>query len=291
MGHAEQRDSSPFGASPIRQGQLGSPALDRRSTTSSNSGSSENNVCSQCSSRNDSRSQRYRTSQHTSPQPLSRTQSDKGEPIDDGIYTPPPFTSPSVVSSVAFSNPGFSISPVRRDLSHTHTTLPEGIDAVTSRAARHDLARRLSQLARRLTYDGSESVDEMMVGSQLEQLEKVVGSGKGAEASKPQHQISFDSPGRSDVGSVLGSPVSSLFRSRFSDLSASLHREREAEKEQVEEPPQKKGMSGAQAKKVIADMSKLNDELSTVVNNLKARQEESEVSLATVFHLMHVSQL
>ncbi|KAG8419394.1 hypothetical protein J3458_004264 [Metarhizium acridum] len=154
--------------------------------------------------------------------------------------------------------------------------LPEGIDAVTSRAARHDLARRLSHLARRLTYDGSDDVDENMVGSQLEQLEKVVGGARSAEPKRLQYQASFDSPGRSDVGSVLGSPVSSLFRSRFSDLSASLHREREADKEPEDEAPSKKGMTGTQAKKVIAEMSKLNEELSTVVNNLRARQEESE---------------
>ncbi|KAK8930030.1 hypothetical protein VCV18_002697 [Metarhizium anisopliae] len=154
--------------------------------------------------------------------------------------------------------------------------LPEGIDAVTSRAARHDLARRLSHLARRLTYDGSDDVDEMMVGSQLEQLEKVVGGARSAESKKLPYQTSFNSPGRSDAGSVLGSPVSSLFRSRFSDLSASLHREREAEKEPEDETPSKKGMTGTQAKKVIAEMNKLNEELSTVVNNLKARQEESE---------------
>ncbi|KAF5133848.1 hypothetical protein E5D57_004476 [Metarhizium anisopliae] len=153
---------------------------------------------------------------------------------------------------------------------------PEGIDAVTSRAARHDLARRLSHLARRLTYDGSDDVDEMMVGSQLEQLEKVVGGARSAESKKLPYRTSFDSPGRSDAGSVLGSPVSSLFRSRFSDLSASLHREREAEKEPEDEAPSKQGMTGTQAKKVIAEMSKLNEELSTVVNNLKARQEESE---------------
>lgn len=179
---------------------------------------------------------------------------------------------------MAFPNPGGSISPLRRDLSQMHTMLPEGIDAVTSRAARHDLARRLSHLARRLTYDGSDDVDEMMVGSQLEQLEKVVGGARSAESKKLPYQTSFNSPGRSDAGSVLGSPVSSLFRSRFSDLSASLHREREAEKEPEDETPSKKGMTGTQAKKVIAEMNKLNEELSTVVNNLKARQEESEVS-------------
>jgi hypothetical protein len=180
---------------------------------------------------------------------------------------------------MASSNPGFSINPLRRELSPTYTTLPEGIDAVTSRAARHDLAKRLSQLARRLTYDGSDNVDEMMVGTQLEQLERVVSGSKRVESDAHQHQTHLDSPGPSEVGSVLASPVSSLIRSRFSDLSASLQREREAEKEREEEPQPTKGMRGPQAKKVIAEMSKLNDELFTVVNNLKARQEESEVRI------------
>ncbi|KHN97736.1 uncharacterized protein MAM_04125 [Metarhizium album ARSEF 1941] len=205
------------------------------------------------------------------------------ELIERAVYTPPrrtsPGPSPSPAPSMAFSNPRSSISPLRRDASHIHTVPPEGIDAVTSRAARHHLARRLSQLARRLTYDGSDDVDEMMVGSQLEQLEKAVGGAKGSEPepNKLHCQTSLDSSGRSDVGSVLGSPVSSLFRSRFSDLSASLHRERgEAEKKAEHEAPPNEGMTGTQAKKVLAEMSKLNEELSTVVNNLKARQEESE---------------
>ncbi|OAA44251.1 hypothetical protein NOR_03979 [Metarhizium rileyi] len=274
MGHAERHESSPHGASPISQGPMGSPALARRGTAS-DSGSSENGVCSQCSCRSP-KSQNYRTSQHASPRPLSRTYSGRDGPIDDELFTPPRRTSPSVASSMTFSNPGSGVSPLRRDLSHANVTVPEGIDAVTSRAARHDLARRLSQLARRLTYDGSDNVDEMMVGSQLEQLERVVGGTKGADSREAQQQTSFDSPRRSDVGSVLGSPVSSLFRSRFSDLSASLHREREAEREQEDEAPSKKGMTGTQANKVIAEMGKLNAELSTVVNNLKARQEESE---------------
>ncbi|KAK2591748.1 hypothetical protein QQS21_010569 [Conoideocrella luteorostrata] len=270
MGHAEGSDSSPYGASPNLQSQMSSPALDRRSTASSYSRSSDDGACSRCSSQ----SQNYRTSQPTSPQPPSRTHSDKGELVDEGVYTPPPLTSPSIASSIAFTNPGYSISPLRRELSHT--TPPEGIDAVTSRAARHEIARRLSQLARQLTYDGSHSMDELMLGNQLEQLEKVVGSTNGRNHEKLEYQPSLGSPARSDTGSTLGSPMSPLFRSRFSDLSASLHREREAEKMPEDEPPQKKGMSAPQAKKVIAEMAKLNDELSVVVNNLKARQEESE---------------
>ncbi|KAG8413935.1 hypothetical protein J3459_015031 [Metarhizium acridum] len=201
MGHAERHEPSPT-----------SPALDRRSI-GSNSGSSENGVCSQCSCKSHT-SQSYRTSQHSSPRPLSRTHDGIDELVDRGVYTPPRRTSPSAASGMAFSNPRGSISPLRRDLSQMHTMLPEGIDAVTSRAARHDLARRLSHLARRLTYDGSDDVDENMVGSQLEQLEKVVGGARSAEPKRLQYQASFDSPGRSDVGSVLGSPVLLLFSDR-----------------------------------------------------------------------------
>ncbi|GAB0134263.1 hypothetical protein EsDP_00002642 [Epichloe bromicola] len=276
MGHAEERKASPYTVSPNnRPSQLNSPAPDRQSTTSSYSRSSDDGVCSHCSSRNNSRSQNYRTSQPISPQPLSRAHSDRGEPVDGGTSTPPPYaTSPSVASSIAFPNPGFSISPLRREISHA--TPPEGIDAVTSRAARHDIARRLSQLARRLNYDGPSNMNELMLGNQLEQLEKVACATLTPESKKLEYRTGPDSPARSDVGSALGSPVSSLFRSRFSDLSASLLRERAAEREPEDEPPQKKGMSAPQAKKIIAEMGKLNDELSAVVNNLKARQEESE---------------
>lgn len=105
--------------------------------------------------------------------------------------------------------------------------------------------------------------------------------------------MSLDMRTRSDVGggiaSSFSSPPQSLFRSRFSDLSMSWlkererEREREAEEEEREkkeqEEPAKGGLSIKQAKKIIAESTKLNEELAQVVNNLKARQEESEVTL------------
>lgn len=281
MGHAEERIASQQAASfDNQQSQVGSPTPDRQSTgsTYSRSRSSDDGICSHCSSTINSRSQNSRTSQPTSPRLLSRTPSDKGEEFVDGrLYTPPRWTNPGLASSIPYSRSvGSSISPLRRELSHS--TPPEGVDAVTSRAARHDIARRLTQLARRLACDEPNSTNDVMLGNQLEQLEKVVWASPSPEPKRHQYQPSFESPLRSDAGSSFGSPVSSLFKSRFSDLSASLQREREVEKQlEGEEPPPKRGMSEKQAKKVIAEMGKLNDELSAVVNNLKARQEESEV--------------
>ncbi|POR32918.1 Uncharacterized protein TPAR_06854 [Tolypocladium paradoxum] len=255
--------------------QLDEEALDRRSTSS----------CS-CSKRSDSlpdginasaRSSRSGSRPHSrnDSRGHSRRSSDKGD-IAEGVYTPPPFSSPSAASSLAFSNPGLSsFSPLRRELSHT--TLHDDVDNAAARASRQDLARRLSQLAQRLTYGESDDVDELVLGGQLDQLEKAVRRSRSPEL--PRRPVSFDMRSRSDVGSVFGSPASPLIRSRFSDLSASWHREREAEREQEkQEPPPKMGMTVEQAKKVIAEMSKLNGELSTVVSNLQARQEESDLN-------------
>ncbi|KAG6006758.1 hypothetical protein E4U21_006743 [Claviceps maximensis] len=297
----EERIGSQHAGSPNnQQSRLSIPTPGRQSTTNTYSRSSDNGgggggddhddhddgVCSHCSSTTNNRRtqnhQSYRTSpnsQSVSPQSLSRAPSDKGEEAVDGeLHTPPRFPTSSVASSIAFSTPGLSKSPLRRQLSHL-TTPPEGIDAVTSRTARHDIARRLGQLALRLTYDGPSRMNrtnEAILTTQLENLEKVVCAALSPEPKIFEHQASYDSPARSDASSARGSPVSSLFKSRFSDLSASLQREREAEQALEDEPPQKKGMTAPQAKKVIAEMGKLNDELSAVVSNLKARQEESE---------------
>lgn len=277
--HSPERETP--ASSPSWSRREASPALERRETDGRSANSSARSrgdsidevVCSRCSSRNSGSAQRKSGSHH------SRQSSEGREAVDnDAAYTPPPLSSPSMASSLTFSHTGHSISPLRRELSPT--TLPEGIDAVTSRASRQGLARRLSILARRLTYDDTDGLDEGVVGSQLAQLEKVVGAPTVPEPHKFQQTTTKESPSPSERNSVLGSPVSSLFKSRFSDLSASVHREREAEasRNRQDEPPPKKGMTIPQAKKVVQEMSKLNDELSTLVKNLQARQEESEVS-------------
>lgn len=92
---------------------------------------------------------------------------------------------------------------------------------------------------------------------------------------------------QSDLAGMIptSSPAPPLHQSRYSDLSASMLARlseinaAEFNEQTYEEPPPKKGMSEKQAEKVIIEAAKLNNELSTVVENLKARLEESDVSL------------
>jgi hypothetical protein len=225
-------------------------ARDRRGTVGSNSssGSSSNN-----SNRGGCRS--CRSSE---------------EELPDGHFSSPPLLSPSVASSAAFSGSGFS--PLRRQLSLDNRD-------VSSQMARHDLAKRLTLLAQRLSC--GDELDESALTRQVEQMEKAVSP---PSSPKPRRQQSIDSPRPSEAGSSLGSPLS-LIRSQFSDLSVESYRDRERQRErQLQEEEQREaqlklGMSVKQAKKIIVESTKLNNELSTIVSNLKARQEEADVRI------------
>lgn len=145
--------------------------------------------------------------------------------------------------------------------------------------ARHDLAKRLTLLAQRLSC--GDELDESALTRQVEQMEKAVSP---PSSPKPRRQQSIDSPRPSEAGSSLGSPLS-LIRSQFSDLSVESYRDRERQRErQLQEEEQREaqlklGMSVKQAKKIIVESTKLNNELSTIVSNLKARQEEADVRI------------
>ncbi|KAI5457399.1 hypothetical protein BGZ63DRAFT_417122 [Mariannaea sp. PMI_226] len=213
-----------------------------------------------------------------------------------GTRTPSLLSSPSVASSLGFSTG--RMSPLKRDLSsrpsssyHSHSRGPSDASPISRRTSRYNrrsrdaLARRLSQLAHELTSSNDEEVDDEGVNLLTAQLEQI----EGAVLKKP---TSFSNPStpsprttphrtasidlRSPGDSIFSSPASSVFRTRFSDLSASIRRDPEPEPEPDPDPPLKKGMSAAQAKKVIAEAMKLNEELSQLVKNLQARQEESD---------------
>ncbi|KAK5989293.1 hypothetical protein PT974_10806 [Cladobotryum mycophilum] len=165
-------------------------------------------------------------------------------------------------------------------------------------AGKQELARRLSLLAQRLTY--GDSMEELVaLDSQVNQIEQALGGGMGGSgissvlgspramgsplSKRDQRRpMSVQTPMRNSIrsdfdgGALFSSPESSFYRSQYSDMSPSLSRHHHEESEEEEQPPPKKGMSAQQANKVIAEMLKLNDELSTVVNNLQARQEESD---------------
>ncbi|KAH6983331.1 hypothetical protein BKA56DRAFT_672024 [Ilyonectria sp. MPI-CAGE-AT-0026] len=217
------------------------------------------------------------------------------EPDAPGLRTPSLLSSPSVASSLGFSTG--RMSPLRREVSrasssfHSHSRGPSDASPIArriSRPARRNrdaLARRLSQLAHELTTGDEDNVDDDGVDiltAQMDHLEGAVmrkpkpfsSPSTPSPLTTPQRPMSLDmlSPGES----IFSSPGSSVFRTRFSDLSASIRRDRVPEPEPEPEPPVKKGMSAVQAKKVIAEAMKLNEELSQLVANLQARQEESD---------------
>lgn len=219
------------------------------------------------------------------------------EPDAPGLRTPSLLSSPSVASSLGFSTG--RMSPLRREVSrasssfHSHSRGPSDASPIArriSRPARRNrdaLARRLSQLAHELTTGDEDNVDDDGVDiltAQMDHLEGAVmkkpksfsSPSTPSPLTTPQRPMSLDmlSPGES----IFSSPGSSVFRTRFSDLSASIRRDRAPEPEPEPEPPVKKGMSAVQAKKVIAEAMKLNEELAQLVANLQARQEESDVS-------------
>ncbi|RSL69989.1 hypothetical protein CEP54_001968 [Fusarium duplospermum] len=213
-----------------------------------------------------------------------------------GMRTPSLLSSPSVASSLGFSTG--RLSPLRRELSghsrHSSHHDPEPNDASPtarrgvrlSRSNRDTLARRLSQLAHELT-SGNDDVDDVdvdLLTAQLDHLEASTRMKKTVSFSSnpstpsprptPRRPLSVDM--RSPGDSLFSSPGSSIFRTRFSDLSASIRRDPEPEPEPEPDPPPNMGMTVAQAKKVINEVTQLNEEMSQLVANLKARQEESE---------------
>ncbi|KOS18561.1 hypothetical protein ESCO_001312 [Escovopsis weberi] len=230
--------------------------------------------------------------------------------------TPPRIlSSPSVASSFGQSASSV-LSPLRKELDlqrasggghgHGHGIgIGIGISASASassasemdsvRAGKQELAKRLSLLAQRLTY--GDSMEELVaLDLQVNQIEQALGGGIGAgigasglmgrplspHKDPRRRPMNYQTPlrhSRSDLeNGLLGfsSPESSLHRTHYSDMSASLPRHRHEDFEEEEQPPPKKGMTAQQANKVISEMIKLNEELATVVQNLQARQEESD---------------
>ncbi|KAF4988368.1 hypothetical protein FDECE_15075, partial [Fusarium decemcellulare] len=214
-----------------------------------------------------------------------------------GLRTPSLLSSPSVASSLGYSTG--RMSPLKRELSREsrlsshHDQEPNDVSPAARRSGRRDranreaLARRLSQLAHELT-SGNDDVDDNGVDILTAQLDHLEGSTRlkktvsfstpctPSPRPTPRRPLSYDirSPGDSFFGSP--SPGSSIFRTRFSDLSASIRRDPEPEPEPEPAPPPNMGMTVAEAKLVVKEATLLNEELAQLVANLKARQEESD---------------
>jgi hypothetical protein len=211
-----------------------------------------------------------------------------------GLRTPSLLSSPSVASSLGFSTG--RVSPQKREQSN-HSRISSINDSSRNsspsvrrnnrpRNSRDVLAQRLSQLAHELTTGEDDLLDDSGVDiltAQLDQLEGTKMLEKTVSFSVPstpsprpniRRPVSLDmySPGES----IFSTP-GSAFKTRFSDLGASIRRDPAPEPTPEPDPPPNLGMTVAQAKKVIQEVTQLNEEMSQLVENLKARQEESDV--------------
>ncbi|ODA83890.1 hypothetical protein RJ55_02406 [Drechmeria coniospora] len=175
---------------------------------------------------------------------------------------PPPLSCPSEVSSIHFSSPGPGIRSSPPQHSPGASTLP-GVDQDAARASRHDLASRLTQLATVLISNDGLAAGELAGGGQLDLLERVVG-----EMLRPE---TFELHARSCIASP---PASSPIPSSLCRSNSPRQREWRSEMEATgADAIENRPGSGAE---VIAEMLKLNHELSAVVGNLRARREESD---------------
>lgn len=190
--------------------------------------------------------------------------------------SPPLMSSPSIASSFGLSASYMSVQ--RRSQSTSR-----GPRQSSGEVNRQDLAKRLTILAQRLSC--GDDIDETALANQVEEMEKAISMPSSPAASpSPSHQLRFqqspDHRSSREPNSVLSSPVSSMVRSQLSIMSLQSAKDREedatAAAEQEFEKQPKMGMSIQQAKKVIDESNKLNEDLDNVIQNLRARQEEAD---------------
>lgn len=202
-----------------------------------------------------------------------RYRSEDGDPDLMEPPSPPHMSSPSQASSIdPFSA---AVSPLRRDLSRTTFHDEPEKPSSPSRVA---LARRLTHLAQQLTTD--DDVDEAALTCQLDQLEQNF----TAHSQEPLNSTTAQRsrPGylglrsQSDQGGALlnSSVPYHGFPAHHRALSY-----RQVPLEGTQERQPEKRLSIRQVNKIVAEATKLNEELTIVVSNLRARQEESDVGL------------
>lgn len=211
--------------------------------------------------------------------------SDSQEDVEDD--NPPLLSSPSAASSLAAGHSSDAISPLHRELSRT--TLhdePAADNLSTSSGNRLALARRLSHLAQQLTGedDADEQVDELALMAQVDQMEKALLARPGSKSPlrgtmKHRRPASFGGwRSQSDVGgSLVSLGAHGIVRSHPSELPVPLTAKDPTPESAERKESSNKSLTLRQANKIIAEADKLNEELNSIVSNLKARQEESDV--------------
>ena len=193
---------------------------------------------------------------------------------DDQELPPPVLSSPSAVSSV---------ESLRLELSRT-TLNDDGLPPAATRLA---LAKRLSHLAKQLS--DVEDIDDTALATQIDSLEKVIEKGQpGQQFSPPNRHWDAGRTRTRDsqsANSFTSSPTD--FRHRLSDLSLSFSPESKPRSQEAgdDKASLRADITKRQARRIIVEAAKLNDELTSVVENLRARQEEADVCHITVTYL------
>jgi hypothetical protein len=233
-------------------------------------------------------------------------------PDEAQVTTPPPFiSSPSIPSPMSWGKLDL-ITPLGQHLAASLARSPEKSPPVSLREepgsgsdtphldldlqgdspapsasppgqdARDALALRLTELARRISQgDGVHdqvTLDALHGG--LDDLDQVAAGGH--KPRRPQHRPRLMTLETEPQESAWSSPSSSWMRSRYSDLSASAMRDAP--------PPEPRVVvkkPAVDSFKLASEAEKLNAELETLLSNLKARQEESEVSLHPNMSIHH----
>jgi hypothetical protein len=214
----------------------------------------------------------------------------------DLSQTPPPphISSPLLPSPMSLHRLGIAnFSPLRRQFSsplasnispplhvkqeelsdedRAYTGPQDPADDEVTQDSKDVLLERLNDLTQRLLSRRA-SISERSVGflhEKVNEMERVIAS------SKPPRVTRIPMPPRTDDSDPFwASPSPLWFRSQFSDISRPPSKEPPAE---IKKAP---SISAADALRISAEADKLNEELATLMENLKARQEESDVSTA-----------
>lgn len=228
-----------------------------------------------------------------------------GTPVVENVTTPPPhISSPSIPSPMSWGKLDL-FTPLGQHLAASLAKSPEKPPVASLRGGQPDsdsdspghevsggssdedeltrgsrdvLVQRLTELAQKISK-GEHVPDQAalsLLHGQVDDMDRVVAGERAGHPRRPRPtSLQMDSRGGADQDepSAWSSPSSSWMRSRYSDLSVSTKRDPAPERAQdvVRKP-------AVDSFKIASEAEKLNAELETLVTNLKARQEESEVS-------------
>lgn len=208
--------------------------------------------------------------------------------------TPPRISSPSIPSPLSLHHLGISpLSPLRRQFSSASSSPAARQSALATANDNGDsesdggndqkdvLIQRLTDMAERLSRRyGVDDVGTSALHAKMDEMETVL-AGHGSpkrRRSQRRRPTSLHLDGVGDERESVWGPASpSWFRSRFSDMSLPAL----AQEKSGELPPKQPSISPQDAARIASEAGQLNAKLSSLMANLKARQEESEVSAGT----------